>query len=216
MIDGIYNLLHGGSVFIPLISLCVLVLVSAGYNIFYKIQSRVFWILAQSADEQMMLYVMEKSSGIKQISFDSASRFDKIKDSIGSDLSLWDLNCNLMDFITTCVTIVGSIVIVKNYNIKLVAVAFIFSIPFISSVTFSENTIGIECAFTPKTHIMGYYLDMLTGVKAAKEIVFGIQEYMLSIWHGKHRKFQKEDERIAFRQMCFLLVLIIVEVLYSF
>ncbi|MGI6743484.1 MAG: ABC transporter ATP-binding protein [Eubacteriales bacterium] len=218
MIDGIYNLLHGGSVFIPLISLCVLVLVSAGYNIFYKIQSRVFWILAQSADEQMMLYVMEKSSGIKQISFDSASRFDKIKDSIGSDLSLWDLNCNLMDFITTSVTIVGSIVIVKNYNIKLVAVAFVFSVPFyfISNILRKYDAES-NMLSRRKTHVMGYYLDMLTGVKAAKEIrLFGIQEYMLSIWHGKHREFQKEDERIAFRQMCFSLVLIIVEILYSF
>lgn len=218
MIDGILNLSNGGSIAEPIFSLVILVLISAGYNLFYKLQSRTFWVLAESADEQMMLHMMNRSSRLKQISFDSALKYSKVKDSIGSDLSLWDLNNNLLDFINTLITIIGVSLIVKNYDVRLIAIALGFSIPFFLIRNFirkmDEKT---SLLFRRKKNVMNYYSNILLSAKVAKEIrLLGIQNVVLSDWFEHNRKFQRQDEKIQLQKKCMALILIFLDILFSF
>lgn len=217
MIDGILNLSTGGDISEPIFFLGVFIILTAGYNLFYKCQDRTFWILANSADEQMMLHMMKRSSALKQISFDSASRFDKVKDAIGSDLSLWNLNANLLDLITAIITIGGACIIVRNYDIKLIGFALLFSIPFFVISYFRRKfDTKTNVLLRRQNHEMNYYSNMLISASAAKEIrLFGIQNQVLSAWYNNIRKFQKEEERIAFFQMGFSIILIVTEILYS-
>lgn len=217
MIDGISNLSRGGSIFDPIFLLGILILITAGQNIFGKFQSRSFWIIAQSADELMMLHMMNRSSGLKQISFDSAVKFNQVKDSIGSDLSLWSLNCNLLDLITSIITIVGVSLIIKAFNVNLIGIAFLFSIPaFLIGFVLRKYDAKSAVLSRRRNHVMGYYTNILTGVKAAKEIrLFGIKDSILSDWSRNIHEFQKQNERIELHRSSLSIIAISIEVLYS-
>lgn len=64
----------------------------------------------------MVVYMTEKTAGLEQIQFDSASKYDKVKDAIGSDLSLWNLNAQLLTILTSLVTIAGVGIIVVPFS----------------------------------------------------------------------------------------------------
>ena len=218
MIDGIANFANGGGIWAPIMALLLLILVSAGYNLFGKLQYRTFWIVADSADEQMALYMMEKTSKLKQISFDSAKKFGKVKDSIDSDLSLWNINSSLLDLIVTLITIVGIALIVKNYSVELIVLAIVLSVPFfavrntIRKIDERANMIGRR-----RGHVMSYYSNNLTGVRQAKEVrLFGIQNDVLTKWHMNNREFQKTDEKIQLRKQALTVILVIIEILFTF
>lgn len=216
LINSISVLSHSNDIFNPLYLFSIFILISAGQNIFGKIQDRCFWILSESADEQMMLNMMNRTALIKQISFDSATKFNKVKDSIGSDLSLWNLNSNLFDLITTITSIIGTSLIIKNYNSSLIGMAFLFSIPsFLIRFALRKYDAKSEIIFRRRGFIMEYYTSLLTGVKAAKEIrIFGIEDSVLKDWSRNIREFQKQDEQIDLCKRSLSIIIIIIEALY--
>ncbi len=216
MIDGVVNLWNGGKFLEPLTYCGLLILLYAGHNIFEKIQSRTFWILGQAADEHMMLYMMEKTSELKQINFDSSKKFSNLKDSVGSELSLWNLNANLFDLLTTIIAIIGTILIIQNFSIKLMGIAILFSFPhfFISNYLIkldAESNVNSR----REERVLSYYSELLTSARTAKELrIFGMQDDALSRWYDNRKEFNNRKQKLLFRQWRVSLILTAVEVLY--
>ena len=107
----------------------LLVLIKGGDRLFSELQSKVFYKMALAADESMMLYTMEKTTRFKQIFFDSSASYDKLKDVIRDDFSVWSLNGCLNEILTSFITIVGVCVILMPYNALLTCLAMVAAVP---------------------------------------------------------------------------------------
>ncbi len=217
MLGGIGELFEGGSLSMVLVWFVLLVLIKGGDRLFSELQSKVFYKMALAADESMMLYTMERTTRFKQIFFDSSASYDKLKDVIRDDFSVWSLNGCLNEILTSFITIVGVCVILMPYNALLTCLAMVAAVPL-----FALNLVGerydekSEGILNRGRHAEGYYTDLLNSSTAAKETrLFGISGKILEKWTSCKHKNQKLVNSVNRRKSAISVLIGATEVIYS-
>lgn len=217
MLGGIGELFEGGSLSTVLVWFVLLVLIKGGDRLFSKLQSKVFYKMALAADESMMLYTMEKTTRFKQIFFDSSASYDKLKDVIRDDFSVWSLNGCLNEILTSFITIVGVCVILMPYNALLTCLAMVAAVPLfalnLAGERYDEKSEGI---LNRGRHAENYYTDLLNSSTAAKETrLFGISGKILEKWTGCKHKNQRLVNSVNRRKSAISVLIGATEVVYS-
>lgn len=217
MLGGIGELFEGGSLSTVLVWFVLLVLIKGGDRLFSELQSKVFYKMALAADESMMLYTMEKTTRFKQIFFDSSASYDKLKDVIRDDFSVWSLNGCLNEILTSFITIVGVCVILMPYNALLTCLAMVAAVPLfalnLAGERYDEKSEGI---LNRGRHAEDYYTDLLNSSTAAKETrLFGISGKILEKWTGCKHKNQRLVNSVNRRKSAISVLIGATEVIYS-
>ena len=217
MLGGIGELFEGGSLSTVLVWFVLLVLIKGGDRLFSKLQSKVFYKMALAADESMMLYTMEKTTRFKQIFFDSSASYDKLKDVIRDDFSVWSLNGCLNEILTSFITIVGVCVILMPYNPLLPCLAMVAAVPLfalnLAGERYDEKSEGI---LNRGRHAEDYYTDLLNSSTAAKETrLFGISGKILEKWTSCKHKNQRLVNSVNRRKSAISVLIGATEVVYS-
>ena len=217
MLGGIGELFEGGSLRTVLVWFVLLVLIKGGDRLFSKLQSKVFYKMALAADESMMLYTMEKTTRFKQIFFDSSASYDKLKDVIRDDFSVWSLNGCLNEILTSFITIVGVCVILMPDNALLTCLAMVAAVPLfalnLAGERYDEKSEGI---LNRGRHAEDYYTDLLNSSTAAKETrLFGISGKILEKWTGCKHKNQRLVNSVNRRKSAISVLIGATEVIYS-
>lgn len=217
MLGGIGELFEGGSLSTVLVWFVLLVLIKGGDRLFSKLQSKVFYKMALAADESMMLYTMEKTTRFKQIFFDSSASYDKLKDVIRDDFSVWSLNGCLNEILTSFITIVGVCVILMPDNALLTCLAMVAAVPLfalnLAGERYDEKSEGI---LNRGRHAEDYYTDLLNSSTAAKETrLFGISGKILEKWTGCKHKNQRLVNSVNRRKSAISVLIGATEVIYS-
>ena len=217
MLGGIGELFEGGSLSTVLVWFVLLVLIKGGDRLFSELQSKVFYKMALAADESMMLYTMEKTTRFKQIFFDSSASYDKLKDVIRDDFSVWSLNGCLNEILTSFITIVGVCVILMPYNALLTCLAMVAAVPLfalnLAGERYDEKSEGI---LNRGRHAEDYYTDLLNSSTAAKETrLFGISGKILEKWTSCKHKNQRLVNSVNRRKSAISVLIGATEVVYS-
>ena len=217
MLGGIGELFEGGSLSTVLVWFVLLVLIKGGDRLFSELQSKVFYKMALAADESMMLYTMEKTTRFKQIFFDSSASYDKLKDVIRDDFSVWSLNGCLNEILTSFITIVGVCVILMPYNALLTCLAMVAAVPLfalnLAGERYDEKSEGI---LNRGRHAENYYTDLLNSSTAAKETrLFGISGKILEKWTSCKHKNQRLVNSVNRRKSAISVLIGATEVVYS-
>lgn len=217
MLGGIGELFEGGSLSTVLVWFVLLMLIKGGDRLFSELQSKVFYKMALAADESMMLYTMEKTTRFKQIFFDSSASYDKLKDVIRDDFSVWSLNGCLNEILTSFITIVGVCVILMPYNALLTCLAMVAAVPLfalnLAGERYDEKSEGI---LNRGRHAEGYYTDLLNSSTAAKETrLFGISGKILEKWTSCKHKNQRLVNSVNRRKSAISVLIGATEVVYS-
>ena len=217
MLGGIGELFEGGSLSTVLVWFVLLVLIKGGDRLFSELQSKVFYKMALAADESMMLYTMEKTTRFKQIFFDSSASYDKLKDVIRDDFSVWSLNGCLNEILTSFITIVGVCVILMPYNALLTCLAMVAAVPLfalnLAGERYDEKSEGI---LNRGRHAEDYYTDLLNSSTAAKETrLFGISGKILEKWTSCKHKNQRLVNSVNRRKSAISVLIGATEVIYS-
>ncbi len=217
MLGGIGELFEGGSLSTVLVWFVLLVLIKGGDRLFSELQSKVFYKMALAADESMMLYTMEKTTRFKQIFFDSSASYDKLKDVIRDDFSVWSLNGCLNEILTSFITIVGVCVILMPYNALLTCLAMVAAVPLfalnLAGERYDEKSEGI---LNRGRHAENYYTDLLNSSTAAKETrLFGISGKILEKWTSCKHKNQRLVNSVNRRKSAISVLIVATEVIYS-
>lgn len=217
MLGGIGELFEGGSLSTVLVWFVLLVLIKGGDRLFSELQSKVFYKMALAADESMMLYTMEKTTRFKQIFFDSSASYDKLKDVIRDDFSVWSLNGCLNEILTSFITIVGVCVILMPYNALLTCLAMVAAVPLfalnLAGERYDEKSEGI---LNRGRHAENYYTDLLNSSTAAKETrLFGISGKILEKWTSCKHKNQRLVNSVNRRKSAISVLIGATEVIYS-
>ena len=217
MLGGIGELFEGGSLSTVLVWFVLLVLIKGGDRLFSELQSKVFYKMALAADESMMLYTMEKTTRFKQIFFDSSASYDKLKDVIRDDFSVWSLNGCLNEILTSFITIVGVCVILMPYNALLTCLAMVAAVPLfalnLAGERYDEKSEGI---LNRGRHAENYYTDLLNSSTAAKETrLFGISGKILEKWTGCKHKNQRLVNSVNRRKSAISVLIGATEIVYS-
>lgn len=217
MLGGIGELFEGGSLSTVLVWFVLLVLIKGGDRLFSELQSKVFYKMALAADESMMLYTMEKTTRFKQIFFDSSASYDRLKDVIRDDFSVWSLNGCLNEILTSFITIVGVCVILMPYNALLTCLAMVAAVPLfalnLAGERYDEKSEGI---LNRGRHAEDYYTDLLNSSTAAKETrLFGISGKILEKWTGCKHKNQRLVNSVNRRKSAISVLIGATEVIYS-
>lgn len=217
MLGGIGELFEGGSLSTVLVWFVLLVLIKGGDRLFSELQSKVFYKMALAADESMMLYTMEKTTRFKQIFFDSSASYDKLKDVIRDDFSVWSLNGCLNEILTSFITIVGVCVILMPDNALLTCLAMVAAVPLfalnLAGERYDEKSEGI---LNRGRHAEDYYTDLLNSSTAAKETrLFGISGKILEKWTSCKHKNQRLVNSVNRRKSAISVLIGATEVIYS-
>lgn len=217
MLGGIGELFEGGSLSTVLVWFVLLMLIKGGDRLFSELQSKVFYKMALAADESMMLYTMEKTTRFKQIFFDSSASYDKLKDVIRDDFSVWSLNGCLNEILTSFITIVGVCVILMPYNALLTCLAMVAAVPLfalnLAGERYDEKSEGI---LNRGRHAEDYYTDLLNSSTAAKETrLFGISGKILEKWTSCKHKNQRLVNSVNRRKSAISVLIGATEVVYS-
>lgn len=217
MLGGIGELFEGGTLSTVLVWFVLLVLIKGGDRLFSELQSKVFYKMALAADESMMLYTMEKTTRFKQIFFDSSASYDKLKDVIRDDFSVWSLNGCLNEILTSFITIVGVCVILMPYNALLTCLAMVAAVPLfalnLAGERYDEKSEGI---LNRGRHAENYYTDLLNSSTAAKETrLFGISGKILEKWTSCKHKNQRLVNSVNRRKSAISVLIGATEVIYS-
>lgn len=217
MLGGIGELFEGGSLSTVLVWFVLLVLIKGGDRLFSELQSKVFYKMALAADESMMLYTMERTTRFKQIFFDSSASYDKLKDVIRDDFSVWSLNGCLNEILTSFITIVGVCVILMPYNALLTCLAMVAAVPLfalnLAGERYDEKSEGI---LNRGRHAEDYYTDLLNSSTAAKETrLFGISGKILEKWTSCKHKNQRLVNSVNRRKSAISVLIGATEVIYS-
>lgn len=217
MLGGIGELFEGGSLSTVLVWFVLLVLIKGGDRLFSELQSKVFYKMALAADESMMLYTMEKTTRFKQIFFDSSASYDKLKDVIRDDFSVWSLNGCLNEILTSFITIVGVCVILMPYNALLTCLAMVAAVPLfalnLAGERYDEKSEGI---LNRGRHAEDYYTDLLNSSTAAKETrLFGISGKILEKWTSCKHKNQRLVNSVNRRKSAISVLIGATEIVYS-
>ena len=217
MLGGIGELFEGGSLSTVLVWFVLLVLIKGGDRLFSELQSKVFYKMALAADESMMLYTMEKTTRFKQIFFDSSASYDKLKNVIRDDFSVWSLNGCLNEILTSFITIVGVCVILMPYNALLTCLAMVAAVPLfalnLAGERYDEKSEGI---LNRGRHAEDYYTDLLNSSTAAKETrLFGISGKILEKWTGCKHKNQRLVNSVNRRKSAISVLIGATEIVYS-
>lgn len=217
MLGGIGELFEGGSLSTVLVWFVLLVLIKGGDRLFSELQSKVFYKMALAADESMMLYTMERTTRFKQIFFDSSASYDKLKDVIRDDFSVWSLNGCLNEILTSFITIVGVCVILMPYNALLTCLAMIAAVPLfalnLAGERYDEKSEGI---LNRGRHAEDYYTDLLNSSTAAKETrLFGISGKILEKWTSCKHKNQRLVNSVNRRKSAISVLIGATEIVYS-
>ena len=217
MLGGIGELFDGGSLSTVLVWFVLLVLIKGGDRLFSELQSKVFYKMALAADESMMLYTMERTTRFKQIFFDSSASYDKLKDVIRDDFSVWSLNGCLNEILTSFITIVGVCVILMPYNALLTCLAMVAAVPLfalnLAGERYDEKSEGI---LNRGRHAEDYYTDLLNSSTAAKETrLFGISGKILEKWTSCKHKNQRLVNSVNRRKSAISVLIGATEVIYS-
>lgn len=217
MLGGIGELFEGGSLSTVLVWFVLLMLIKGGDRLFSELQSKVFYKMALAADESMMLYTMEKTTRFKQIFFDSSASYDKLKDVIRDDFSVWSLNGCLNEILTSFITIVGVCVILMPYNALLTCLAMVAAVPLfalnLAGERYDEKSEGI---LNRGRHAEDYYTDLLNSSTAAKETrLFGISGKILEKWTSCKHKNQRLVNSVNRRKSAISVLIGATEVIYS-
>ena len=217
MLGGIGELFEGGSLSTVLVWFVLLVLIKGGDRLFSELQSKVFYKMALAADESMMLYTMEKTTRFKQIFFDSSASYDKLKDVIRDDFSVWSLNGCLNEILTSFITIVGVCVILMPDNALLTCLAMVAAVPLfalnLAGERYDEKSEGI---LNRGRHAEDYYTDLLNSSTAAKETrLFGISGKILEKWTSCKHKNQRLVNSVNRRKSAISVLIGATEVVYS-
>ena len=216
MLGGIGELFEGGSLSTVLVWFVLLMLIKGGDRLFSELQSKVFYKMALAADESMMLYTMEKTTRFKQIFFDSSASYDKLKDVIRDDFSVWSLNGCLNEILTSFITIVGVCVILMPYNALLTCLAMVAAVPLfalnLAGERYDEKSEGI---LNRGRHAEDY-ADLLNSSTAAKETrLFGISGKILEKWTSCKHKNQRLVNSVNRRKSAISVLIGATEVVYS-
>ena len=216
MLGGIGELFEGGSLSTVLVWFVLLMLIKGGDRLFSELQSKVFYKMALAADESMMLYTMEKTTRFKQIFFDSSASYDKLKDVIRDDFSVWSLNGCLNEILTSFITIVGVCVILMPYNALLTCLAMVAAVPLfalnLAGERYDEKSEGI---LNRGRHAEDY-TDLLNSSTAAKETrLFGISGKILEKWTSCKHKNQRLVNSVNRRKSAISVLIGATEVVYS-
>ena len=216
MLGGIGELFEGGSLSTVLVWFVLLMLIKGGDRLFSELQSKVFYKMALAADESMMLYTMEKTTRFKQIFFDSSASYDKLKDVIRDDFSVWSLNGCLNEILTSFITIVGVCVILMPYNALLTCLAMVAAVPLfalnLAGERYDEKSEGI---LNRGRHAEDY-TDLLNSSTAAKETrLFGLSGKILEKWTSCKHKNQRLVNSVNRRKSAISVLIGATEVVYS-
>lgn len=216
MLGGIGELFEGGSLSTVLVWFVLLMLIKGGDRLFSELQSKVIYKMALAADESMMLYTMEKTTRFKQIFFDSSASYDKLKDVIRDDFSVWSLNGCLNEILTSFITIVGVCVILMPYNALLTCLAMVAAVPLfalnLAGERYDEKSEGI---LNRGRHAEDY-TDLLNSSTAAKETrLFGISGKILEKWTSCKHKNQRLVNSVNRRKSAISVLIGATEVVYS-
>lgn len=128
MIDGMANMYENG-VHNPLIWYGIMISIALATGYLYRFLDRRLFILIRKVDKKMLDFSMRRRMNITQITFDSASRFDKVKVALQNNkLSLWRIISSMQSVISRLVTVITVTVLVLPFSPFLCLITLGFAI----------------------------------------------------------------------------------------
>ena len=116
MIDGITDINEVG-IGSPLIWFGIMTSVSILAGLMYRYVDMRLFLFIRKIDKKMMDFSMTRRMNITQITFDSASRFDKVKVALQNNkLSLWGIISSMQSVISRLVTVITVTVLVLPFS----------------------------------------------------------------------------------------------------
>lgn len=165
------------------ISIVLPIILKISDNVKYLIH----WEMAVEADEEVIKRSMDKISKMKLITFDSSKEYNKIKNIIGYDFSLFSVNSSLFEILGSFINTIGCFIILYTYNIYLIPLTLVlfFLIAVINNLIATiDNTKEIEYRKIDK--YKEYYKSILISKNTAKEVrMFNSHNYFLKLWKYK-------------------------------
>ena len=217
MIDGITDINEVG-IGSPLIWFGIMTSVSILAGLMYRYVDMRLFLFIRKIDKKMMDFSMTRRMNITQITFDSASRFDKVKVALQNNkLSLWGIISSMQSVISRLVTDITVTVLVLPFSPFLCLITLGFALVMFLLDIFHKNT-GIKhsLASAKPGFLTGHYTGYLGGGGAAKELmIYGEGEKFIDKWSDAYKKLQKIHNRFNFKKLLNRIVLVSLNAVFT-
>lgn len=201
-IDAVSKLLGGNiTLVLPLLWLGLYLVIRGLDFTLANLKSIAFDRIAREADTNMLIYMSERTAKLKQINFDSAEKYDRIKGAVSSELSLWGLNWMVVSAISSLITIVGICIITIPYSIVLTLLTMVLSIPvFLINICLSLYDAKMAQVVRRQHMSTEYYGNLLCCNESMKEMkLFGSFGFFLDRW--KQSLCEEKKDRVKYSLM---------------
>lgn len=217
MIDGISEVDALG-VYTPLFWFGIMTAFSVVTGLLFRYTNMRLFLVKRKVDKKMFDFSMQRRMNITQITYDSASRFDKVKVALEHNkLSLWELNSNLQSIIASLVTIVTVTVLVFPFSPFLCIITALFAVPiFLLDVFHKRTGVAHSKASAKPGFLTGHYTGYLGNGNAAKEInLYGEGDKFINKWKDAYKKLQKVHRYYGARKMFNRIILVSLSALFG-
>lgn len=217
LINNIANIVTKGNTFSPvLISFSLLILIRVLIAIVSKVKMIVFDKVAREVDGEMMEYTIKRTSNLSQINFDVATKYDKVKDAIGTELSLWNINWQIVSVATSLLSIIGALIILSKHKIYIAILSFVFLAPVvIIDVILINHDKKASVIKRRHSHVVQYFSGLLSNPLNMKEIIlFNSYERIFKKWESHFKNNIRDRALFDFKRSMLVVVQKIFEILF--